>query len=92
MWEGKQVIVRTCYAGVHIGELMAQDDKVCVLTGARRLWRWKGSNTLNEVSTKGVDRNEYSRISEPVDQILLQWIEILPIVEGVDLRPVWNEN
>jgi hypothetical protein len=42
----------------------------------RRLWRWRGANTLHEVSLYGIEPG--SRISEPIEQILLtQAIEVL---------------
>jgi hypothetical protein len=64
------VIIRTRDAGVHIGRLVSRDSGEVTLSDARRLWRWKGANTLNEVATKGVDK-EYSRLSEPVAKIIV---------------------
>lgn len=72
------VVVRTYSAGVHMGYLMQHRDRYVRLREARRLWRWKGANTLNEVAQYGVDR-EWTRISEPVDTIeLTEAIEIIP--------------
>jgi hypothetical protein len=74
----KFVVVRTYSAGVHCGFLESLEGTQLVLSEARRIWRWKGANTLNEVSLRGVD-NEYSRISEPIDEITLtEAIEIIP--------------
>ena len=81
---GNEVIIRTYSAGVHIGEIESSDNTTVVLINARRLWCWKGAFTLNAVATEGVDRRN-SRISKPVPKIKLQWIEILPVVEGIDL-------
>lgn len=64
----KIVIVRTRDAGVHIGELASRSGIECELINARRLWRWRGANTLNEISQSGVDKT-YSRISQPVARI-----------------------
>lgn len=75
---GEFVIVRTYSAGVHVGTLAECSGTAVVLTDARRLWRWRGANTLSEVAVRGVD-DEYSRISEPVPSILLtQAIEVIP--------------
>lgn len=67
---GQFVVVRAHYAGVHCGVLEAMDGKTLTLKDARRIWRWRGANTLNEVATKGVSP-DYTRISEPVAQIVL---------------------
>jgi hypothetical protein len=74
---GEFVLVRTYSAGVHMGTLAESAGTAVMLTDARRLWRWKGANTLHEVSLHGVGNG--SRISEPVPVILLtQATEILP--------------
>ncbi len=78
---GSFVVIRTYSAGVHMGTLVSLENKTVVLKDARRLWRWKGANTLNEVSQKGVCL-EYSRISEPVPEIILtEAIEIISASE-----------
>lgn len=75
---GAFVIVRTDRAGVHCGTLAAQDGQAVTLTGAHRIWRWRGANTLHELSLRGADR-EWTRISEPVPTVcLMDAIEILP--------------
>lgn len=75
---GTFVLVRTYSAGVHCGVLAAQDGKQVTLSDARRIWRWRGANTLNELSAAGCD-DSYSRISEPVPEIVLtEAIEIIP--------------
>ena len=75
---GKFVVVRTYSAGVHVGTLASHDGKNVTLTDARRLWRWSGANSLNEVSQKGADMS-YTRISEPVPKIMLtESIELIP--------------
>jgi len=71
------VVVRTYSAGVHCGILMEHDGKTVKLGNARRLWRWSGANTLNEVATKGPD-DRLTRLSEPVAAIVLtEAIEII---------------
>jgi hypothetical protein len=89
---GPLVIVRTYAAGVHIGILGERNGTEATLHNAVRLWRWRGANTLNEVATKGVNRDEYTRISEPVPEIILtQVIEIIPVLDGLNFSPVWND-
>ena len=65
------VIVRTCSAGVHYGHLVEQsaDGKRVVLIQAKRIWSWKGANTLHEIALRGVGQG--SRVSEAVESITL---------------------
>jgi hypothetical protein len=59
------VVVRTLNAGVHVGELVEHDPvkKVAILSDVRRIWYWKGANTLNEIANSGVGAG--SKVSEP---------------------------
>ena len=75
---GEFVLVRTRDAGVHCGYLRSLVDTVCVLEESRRVWRWRGANSLNELSQNGASL-EWTRISEPVPLIYLpQSIEVIP--------------
>lgn len=77
--KAKLVVVRTWGAGVHVGELVSRAGQDVTLANARRLWRWRGANTLNEVATTGV-AEEYTRLSEPVASIeLTTALEVLPV-------------
>ena len=77
---GEFVVVRTSDAGVHMGTLVECLGTAVVLKDSRRLYRWTGAFTLNEVSQQGV--GEDSRISQPVPRILLtQAIEVIPCSE-----------
>ncbi len=74
------VLVRTRDAGVHVGLLADYDPTAEVVTflEGRRLWRWRGANTLHEVVTAGV--SEQSAISEPVRGYEVQAVaEVLPV-------------
>lgn len=74
---GEFCVVRTFSAGVHMGTVVEQSGTAVLLKDARRLYRWQGAFTLNEVSQHGVA--ESSRISEPAPVILLtQAIEVIP--------------
>lgn len=71
------VVVRTFSAGVHAGEMVSRKGKEVVLAKARRLWRWFGAWTLNEVATTGIDQKQ-SKIGAPVEQIVLtEAIEVI---------------
>jgi hypothetical protein len=69
--EPRIVIIRTRSAGVHFGEIVSesQDGKRVTLRNARRIWSWRGANTLNEIALRGV--GDGSKISEPVPEITL---------------------
>ena len=74
---GKFCIVRTYSAGVHVGTLVSRDGREVVLSDARRVWRWRGANTLNELALSGCD-DKWSRISDPVPAITLtEAIEVI---------------
>lgn len=79
---GKFCIVRTVAAGVHCGVIQSFDGQTVAISDARRIWRWRGANTLHELSQHGASTEEFTRISEPVDSIvLLDAIEIIPCSE-----------
>ena len=70
------VLVRTYSAGIHVGELVKRSGKEVELSRARRIWYWKGANTLNEISLRGVGQG--SKVSEEVASLVLtEAIEIL---------------
>lgn len=81
---GKLCVFRTsAYAsGVHIGVLKEIDGDDAVVTDSRRLWRWRGANTLSEVAARGVDEI-HSRISEPEPiKLILGVVEIIPVQDA----------
>jgi hypothetical protein len=90
----QRVIVRTYSAGVHYGALVAREGDEVVLDGARRIWRWRGANTLSEIATKGFDVAN-SAIACAVDGHRLKgWIEILPcsdaVAESIEGATAWR--
>lgn len=79
---GEIVLVRARDSGVHVGRLVARDGTDVTLADARRVWRWRGANTLNELSLRGAS-TEWTRISEPVPTILVLGVcEVLPVSEA----------
>lgn len=72
----KYVVVRTYTAGVHCGELVKREGKEVTLANARRIWRWFGANTINEIANHGAASN--SKVSEAVSEIeLTEAIEVV---------------
>lgn len=81
---GTQVVVRTYSAGVHFGTLSAanKSGRKVTLTDARRIWYWKGANTLHEIATEGVNVKE-SKVSKPVARIVLtEATEVLAMTDA----------
>lgn len=89
---GPEVIIRTYASGVHVGTLESawkEANTPVTLKNARRIWKWSGANTLNEIATRGLNRKA-SKISEPVPEIQLVPIEVIPVASGLDLSAIWN--
>jgi hypothetical protein len=80
------VLIRARDAGVHCGTLEQVDRDVVKLSNARRVWRWKGANTLHELSLRGAD-TDYTRISEPVAHVV-----IIGACEIIDCTQAAREN
>lgn len=89
---GHYCVIRTYSAGVHVGVVVSHRDREVVLADARRIWSWKGANTLHEIALRGVGSG--SRVSEFVDRILLtEAIEIIPCTptaEGAIRSARWS--
>jgi hypothetical protein len=72
------VLCRTRSAGIHCGVLAESAGTAILLTDARRIWRWRGANSIHELALHGADM-QWTRISEPVPRILLtEAIEVIP--------------
>ena len=87
------VIVRGRDSGVHVGILAARAGQAVTLLHTSRIWRWRGANTLSELSLSGPNRTQYTRISERV-----QTNTVLDAIEVIDcaapeaaFAPVWND-
>jgi hypothetical protein len=76
--KGPKVIVRTYSAGVHFGTLRERNGKEVILDGARRIWRWRGANTLSEIATKGLDAANSAIACAVNGHVLTEAIEIIP--------------
>jgi hypothetical protein len=75
--KGPFVVVRTYSAGVHVGTLVSREGREVVLSDARRVWRWRGANSLHELALHGADE-DWTRISEATPEIVLtEAIEVI---------------
>ena len=77
----RYVLVRTYSAVVHFGRIVKRAGKEVTLRDARRVWSWKGANTLNELVEHGAAAG--SKISQPTAKILLtEAIEIISMTSA----------
>jgi hypothetical protein len=92
--EGKFVLVHSTRYGVFCGYLIAKSGDEVVLGRCRKIFRWRGANTLREVALHGVDLKNRTRLSECVDeQFILDVGQIIPCKpEAVVIldQAVWN--
>lgn len=58
----KMCIVRANMAGVFLGEVAAIDSKNVLLKNVRRLWRWEGAETVEDLAKFGVARPDDCKI------------------------------
>jgi hypothetical protein len=84
---GKKVIIRTYNAGVWFGELSQKDGNEVILKNARRMWRWcaKEGISLSSVAVHGVNKDN-SKITESVEMVWLEAIEIIPCTDTAILN------
>lgn len=75
------VIVRTYSAGVFAGYLEKRVGKEAKMVDARRLWYWKGANSLSELAAKGVKYPNECKFAVPVTVELTEVIEVLEVSE-----------
>lgn len=75
---GKKVIVRSYGAGVFYATLVAKRGNEVDLTDCRRIWNWKGANTLSEIALSGIVA-QGSRVAEPTPTHTV--LDVLEIIE-----------
>lgn len=79
------VVVRTYSAGVHVGYLAERRGKEVDLVDVRRIWKWVGANTLNEIAIRGVGVG--SRVSEKAPAITLtEAIEVITCTDAAKVN------
>lgn len=80
---GQKVIIRTYSAGVWFGTLAEKAGREVIIRSARRMWYWKAAEgiSLSSCAIHGIDR-DCSKIVEPVDDVWLEAIEIIPCTDA----------
>ena len=77
----KYAIIRTYSAGVFAGYIAKRIGKEAILKEARRLWYWKGANSLSDLALNGVKFPNECKFTAPVDEEVTEVIEILEVTE-----------
>lgn len=77
------VMVRTCSAGVHFGELVSREGKEVILKNAHRVFYWTNACSLSQLAIQGSqNKNADNKISMAVPSIILtEAIEIISMTE-----------
>lgn len=92
---GRYCIVRTFSAGVFAGILASREGKEAIVTGARRLWYWKGASSLSQLAMEGTKSPSSCKFAMPVAEVLLtEVIEIIPAtddaLQSIQEVPDWK--
>jgi small nuclear ribonucleoprotein (snRNP)-like protein len=68
----KHVIVRDDKAGVYFGILKSiEANKVVLLHDVRKIYKWSGANTIEDIAMKGIANHENSKVTIQVNSLLL---------------------
>ena len=77
----KKVIVRGDRSGVFFGTLISLNGQLAELSNVRKIWRWQGAKSVEQISLDGV--SDESRITQSVDNMIItDAIQVLPCTES----------
>ena len=96
----KKVIVRTYSAGVHYGTLESATPMEggfdVTLSNTRRIWSWKGANSLSELGTLGTSDPSECKFSLPLLENRIVAIEIITVtpeaIKNLEAVKFWAYN
>ena len=88
------VIVRSNLAGVFCGTLENKSGTEVVLTNARKIYRWQGAYTVEDIAVKGLNVDT-SQITVPVEKIIINDVcQVLPTTDAAQKilteAPIWT--
>ena len=94
MKKEQYVIVRSNLAGVFCGTLENKNGTEVVLTNARKIYRWQGAYTVEDIAVKGLNVNT-SQITVPVEKIIIDDVcQVLPTTDAAQKilteAPIWT--
>lgn len=74
-------IVRTRSAGVFAGYVKSLEGQTVEMVEARRIWYWKGANSLSQLAMDGTNTPSECKFPEAVTVTLFEVIEILTVTD-----------
>jgi hypothetical protein len=66
---GKDVVVRSHMAGVHVGTLIRVCGRVVILINSRRLWSWTGALDVTAIAKNGVTSAKCSDVDPDAHEV-----------------------
>lgn len=92
---GKKVIVRGIDSGVYVGTLADRQGQEVELSNVSNIWQWRGAVNLTELASRGITRNDYNRITAPIESIILTDIcELIECskdcIKSIEECPKWQ--
>ena len=79
---GKYVIIRADKAGVFFGILKEKTGTTVTLTNARKLYYWRGANTVEQLSIDGSTDPENCKFTQYVKSMIIEnVIQTIPCEE-----------
>ena len=89
---GKKVLVRSYYAGVYFGTLVAVEGETCKLENVRNIWHWTGASCMSQIANDGIAGD---KVSPVVESMLLNRVcQIIPLTDkaiaNLENQPVWK--
>ena len=90
----KYVVVRSNMAGVFCGTLKNKNGTEVVLANARKIYRWQGAYTVEDIAVKGLNADT-SQITVSVEEIVVDDVcQVLPTTNAAQKilteAPIWT--
>ncbi len=80
LFKGKICVVRSNMAGVFFGEVVEINGPNVLIKNARKIYRWNGANTVEDIATTGILQS--SKVTVAVETCLIEKFEqIIPCAE-----------
>lgn len=84
-YKGKYCIVRTYTAGVFAGNIESREGQEVIIKNVRRLWYWKGANSLSDLALNGTKKPDNCKFTVELDEIeVMEAIEIIPCTKQAE--------
>lgn len=84
----KKVIIRGDRSGVFFGTLKSLNGQSAELEDCRKIWRWEGAKSVEQISIDGVHSD--SRITQKVSNLII--CDVIQILECTEMSISKIEN